>query len=147
MKTGNKFWIVLSLLIVFAAGFAGGLLFDNNILDKKPRRSDRQRSTVHFPSLELLAKELSLSAEQQEKLKEIFKKNEETLKATRNQVHEQYASIRAQLKKEMLEVLTEEQRAKFDAMIEKYRSERKREMEERKRRPRENANSMEKRDE
>lgn len=135
MKNGNKLWIILSLIIVFAAGFAGGILFDNNILDKKPRRSDRQRSTVRFPSLEMLAKELNLSAEQQERLKEIFKQNEETLKATRNQVHEQYTSIRVQLRKEMLEVLTEEQREKLETMIEKYRSERKKEMEDRMRKP------------
>jgi hypothetical protein len=135
MKNGNKFWIVLSFIIVFAAGIAAGILFENNFLDKKPRRSDERRSSVRFPTLDMMAEELGLTAEQQEQLREIFKNNEERLKAYRSQIHEHYASLRAQLKQEMDNVFSPEQKAKFEAMIEKYLSERKKEIEERKRRP------------
>jgi hypothetical protein len=134
MKNGNKFWIVLSFIIVFAAGIAAGILFENNFLDKKPRRSEDRRSSVRFPTLDMMAEELGLTAEQQEQLREIFKNNEERLKAYRNQIHEHYASLRAQLKQEMDNVFSAEQKVKFEAMIEKYLSERKKEMEERKRR-------------
>jgi hypothetical protein len=141
MKNGNKFWIVLSFIIVFAAGIAAGILFENNVLDKKPRRNGERRSPVRFPTLDMMAEELGLTAEQQEQLKEIFKNNEERLKTYRSQIHDQYTALRAQLKEEMNDVFTEEQKAKLEAMIEKYRSERKKQSEEKKRRPRNSTNN------
>jgi Spy/CpxP family protein refolding chaperone len=133
MKNGNKFWIVLSFLIVFAAGAIAGILFENNYLDKKPRRDTQRRSSVRFPTLDMMAEELGLTAEQQEQLRAIFKNNEERLKAYRSEIHEHYKVLRSQLKQEMDSVFTAEQKAKFEAMIEKYLSERKKEAESRKR--------------
>jgi hypothetical protein len=135
MKNGNKFLIVLSFIIVFAAGVIAGILLKNNFLDKKPRRSEERRSSVQFPTLDMMAEELGLSAEQQEQLKEIFKNNEERLKAYRSEIHDHYRALRAQLKQEMDSVFSAEQKDKFEAMIEKYLSERKKEAENRKRRP------------
>ncbi len=135
MKNNYKFWIVLSFIAVFAVGVAGGILFENNFFDKKPRREGERRSSVRFPTLEMMAEELGLSSDQQEKLREIFKNNEERLNTLRSQIHEQYAALRAQLKEEMDRVFTDEQQVKFEAMIEKYLAERKKEMEKRNRRP------------
>jgi hypothetical protein len=137
MKDRNKFWIILSLVVVFAAGVIAGVLFENQILDKKSRRDERPRSSVRFPTLEMMAEELSLTDEQQEKFRQIFRNNEERLKEYRDQIHEQYTSLRAQLKEEIDSILTEEQRAKFQAMIDKYLFERKKQMEERDRRSKE----------
>jgi len=134
MKNGNKFWIVLSFIIVFVAGIATGILVENNFLDKKPRNSTERRSSIRFPTLDMMAEELGLTAEQQEQLREIFNNNEERLKTYRSQIHDHYRTLRAQLKQEMDNVFTEEQKAKFEAMIEKYLSERKKETEDRKRR-------------
>jgi len=125
MKNRNKLWIILSLIVVFAAGVIAGILFENHILDKKPRRSERERSPDRPPTLEMMAEELGLTDEQQEKFREIFKNNEERLKKVRGQIHELYDSLRAQLKEEIDSVLTEEQRAKFQAMIDKHLSKRK----------------------
>jgi cobalamin biosynthesis protein CbiD len=133
MKNNYKFWIVLSFIIVFCAGVAGGILFENSFLDKKPRRSTERRSSVRFPTLDMMAKELGLSQEQQEKLRAIFKNNEERLSALRSQIHDQYSALRSQVKDEMNQVFSEEQRIKFEAMIENYLSERKKEMERRNR--------------
>jgi hypothetical protein len=141
MKNGNKFWIVLSFVIVFAAGVTAGILFENNFLDKKPQRSEERRSSVRFPTLDMMAEELGLTAEQQEQLREIFKNNEERLKTYRNEIHDHYRDLRAQLKQEMDNVFSVEQKAKFEAMIEKYLSERKKEAEDRKRRPKREPNS------
>jgi hypothetical protein len=141
MKNSYKFWIVFSFIIVFAAGVAGGILFENNFLDKKPRRNTERRSSVRFPTLEMMAKELGLTSEQQEKLKEIFKNNEERLNTLRGQIHDQYGALRLQLKEEMDQVFTEEQKIKFEAMIEKYLAERKKEMEERNKRSRSNGHN------
>jgi Skp family chaperone for outer membrane proteins len=141
MKNGNKFWIVLSFIIVFAAGVTAGILFENNFLDKKPQRNTERRGSVRFPTVDMLAEELGLTAEQQEQLKEIFKNNEERLRAYRGEIHDHYRALRAQLKQEMDNVFSAEQKAKFEAMIEKYLSERKKEAEDRKRRPKREPNN------
>ena len=141
MKNGNKFWIILSFIFVFAAGIAAGMLFENNFLDKKPRRNGERRSPVRFPTLDMMAEELGLTAEQQEQLREIFKNNEERLKTYRNQIHDQYAALRTQLKQEMDSVFSEEQRAKLNTIIEKFHSERKKQMEDRKSRPSNSTNN------
>lgn len=132
MKNHYKFWIVFSLIIVFAAGVIGGILFEQNILDKKTKKITRKRAPVRFPSLEMMAEELNLTEDQQEQIREIFNNNEERFKIMRNQIHERFSSIRSQLKSEIKSVLTEEQNLKFEAMIEKYLSQRKNEQEERK---------------
>jgi len=131
MKNHTKLWIVFSLIIVFAAGVAGGIFLERFILDKKTERHARSRRHVRFPSLETMSQELDLSAEQQEKIREIFKKNEESFKGLRHQIHESLSSMRTQLKDEIKTVLDEEQDHKFEAMIEKYLIRRKKEQEER----------------
>jgi len=132
MKNHYKFWIVFSLIIVFAAGVIGGILFEQNILDKKTKKITRKRAPVRFPSLEMMAEELNLTEDQQKQIREIFNNNEERFKIMRSQIHERFSSIRSQLKSEIKSVLTEEQNLKFEAMIEKYLSQRKNEQEERK---------------
>jgi hypothetical protein len=52
----------------------------------------------------------------------------------RKQIDERFTTIRTQLKNEIKSVLDNEQKLKFEAMIEKYRSQRRKEIEERKKR-------------
>jgi phosphosulfolactate synthase (CoM biosynthesis protein A) len=136
MKNHNKFWIVFSLIVVFAAGFMGGILFEKHLIDKKVEKRVKKRSSVRFPSLEMMAQELSLTPKQQEQIKEIFKNNEERFKNLRKNIDERLSSIRTQLKNEIKNVLTDEQVIKFEAMIQKYISQRKKEAEKRKKHPR-----------
>ncbi|NIO48755.1 MAG: hypothetical protein GTN73_04860 [Candidatus Aminicenantes bacterium] len=132
MKNYNKFWIVISLIVVFAAGFTGGILFEKNIIDKKVEKRVKRRSSVRFPSLEMMSMELNLTPEQEEQIREIFKNNEERFKNLRKNIDERLSSIRTQLKNEIKDELTDEQVLKFEAMIKKYISQRKKEMEKRK---------------
>jgi DNA anti-recombination protein RmuC len=132
MKNYNKFWIVFSLIVVFAAGFIGGILFEKHLIGKKVEKRVKRRSSVRFPSLEMMAKELSLTPEQEEQIREIFKNNEERFKNLRKNIDDRLLSIRSQLKNEIKNVLTDEQVLEFEAMIEKYISQRKKEMEKRK---------------
>lgn len=131
MKNHTKFWIVFSLIIVFAVGVVGGIFLERFVLDKKTERHTRSRRHVRFPSLETMAQELDLSAEQQEKIREIFKTNEESFKRLRHQIRESLSSMRTQLKDEIKSVLNEEQNRKFEIMIEKYLSQRRNEQEKR----------------
>jgi Spy/CpxP family protein refolding chaperone len=111
--------------MVFAAGFMGGILFEKSLTDKKVEKRVKRRSSVRFPSLEMMSQELSLNPEQQEQIREIFKNNEERFKNLRKNIDERLSSIRAQLKNEIKDVLSDEQNLKFEAMIEKYISQRK----------------------
>ena len=138
MKNYNKFWIVFSLIVVFAAGFIGGILFEKHLIDKKVEKRVKRRSSVRFPSLEMMAKELSLTPEQEEQIREIFKNNEERFKNLRSSINERLSNIRTQLKNEIKNVLADEQVLKFEAMIEKYISQRKKETEKRKKYPKNN---------
>lgn len=133
MKNNYKLWIILSLIVVFIAGVISGILIDKNVLNER-KHDTRRRSSTHFPTLEIMAEELALSTEQQEQIREIFQNNEERFKNLRSDMHRSLSDIRAQLLTDINSVLTNEQKTKFEAMIDKYRSQRKREYEERKRR-------------
>jgi len=136
MKNHYKFWIVLSLIIVFAAGVLGGILLEQQIARSKIRKKMERRSSVRFPTLEMMAEELSLSSGQQEKIREIFRNTEERMKELNSAFRKQFSNLRSQLKDDIKSVLSEEQAQKFEAMIERYLAQRKKEMEERKRHPR-----------
>ena len=72
MKNHNKFWIVFSFLMVFAAGLFGGIILEKQFFDQNSSRTGRterknsgRRNTTRFPTLDTLAQELQLAAEQQ----------------------------------------------------------------------------------
>lgn len=134
MKNNYKLWIVLSLITVFTAGVFCGILFEKHILDSKTKRPGRKRTT-HFPTLDTMARELNLSPQQQEQVREIFKQNEERMKTMSSQIRKQFSSVRKQLLKEIKNILNEEQTIKFEAMIEKYIERRKKQSERRKKGP------------
>ena len=136
MKNHYKFWIILSLIIVFAAGVLGGILLEQQIARSKIRKKMERRSSVRFPTLEMMAEELSLSSGQQEKIREIFRNTEERMKELNSAFRKQFSNLRSQLKDDIKSVLSEEQAQKFEDMIERYLAQRKKEMEERKRHPR-----------
>lgn len=134
MNKRYKLWIILSLIVVFLAGVTGGIFIDKYLIKKYPKwvkseRRDGGRS--RFPSLEMMSEELGLSPEQQERIREIFRNNEERFKKLGNQIQEQVSGMRIQLRKQIEGVLTPEQKKKFNAILEKYISERKHEMERR----------------
>ncbi|MGD2245948.1 MAG: hypothetical protein PVI11_05305 [Candidatus Aminicenantes bacterium] len=132
MKNHYKFWIALSLIVIFAAGVLGGMLLEKNLTHKKFEKRDKRRSSVRFPSMEDMAVELNLIPEQQEKIKEVFRNNEERFKTLRKDINVRLKNMRSQLKEEINSILTEEQAQKFDAMIKKYISQRKKEADRRK---------------
>jgi len=129
MKNHYKLWIILSFIIVFIVGGLAGVLLDKYILPTKSKKHRRDRPPVEFPTLDIMAKELNLSAEQQEKIRQVFANNEERLKELKNLIHEHISTIRSQLKDEIKNVLTEGQRIQFEAMIERYLQQRKEQME------------------
>lgn len=129
MKNKYVFWIVFSIVVAFAAGLVGGIFSDRYFFQKRPGRPER--SSAHFPSLEQMAKDLGLSADQQEQIRKIFERNETKLKELRADMHGRLRSIRAELKNEIDNVLTADQRQKIETMIKKFAGPGKKELEER----------------
>ncbi len=123
MKTKHKILIALSLLVVFGLGVAAGVLGERYFVHKKYSRpsSDRQ----HVPSLDAWAKELGLAPDQQTKIREIFKKNEERMKTYRTEVNGRMREIRKMLKDELDAVFTPEQKKKMEEMIRRHEERRK----------------------
>jgi Spy/CpxP family protein refolding chaperone len=120
-----KFWIVVSLVGVFALGIAGGYFGERYFRHVRFERQKQERP--RFPTLESMSRDLALTAEQQAKIREIFQRNEERLKSLRGLMHDHLEAMRGQLKVEIDAVLTPEQIKKMDAMVEKHRRDRKRE--------------------
>jgi Spy/CpxP family protein refolding chaperone len=127
MKTKYKILVALTLLVVFGLGVAAGVLGERYVVHRAERRVATGRP--HPPSPESWAKELGLTQEQKDKIHEIFKKNEERMKAYRADSHAKLDEIRKMLKGEIDAVLTPEQRQKNDEMIRRFEEWRKKEAE------------------
>jgi Spy/CpxP family protein refolding chaperone len=126
----SKLWIILSLILIFAAGVGGGIFAERWWLAKKPE-ARRGINAARYPSHDRWAKELGLTAEQQEKIREIFKKNDERIKGLRTDYFKHVGEMRDELKKEIDAVLTPAQKQKMEAMIQKFSEERRRDNEKR----------------
>lgn len=117
-----KLWITLSLVAVFAIGVAGGVFGERFLVHIRHRKTDGGRPG--HPSFETMAKDLGLSAAQQEAIREIFRRNEERMKALHTEMHARLEELRGRLKNEMDAVLDDEQEKKLKAMIDSSRPER-----------------------
>jgi len=131
MKNRYKLWIVLSMIIVFAAGVAGGFLLEKTLSDR-PHRKDRREKSVRFPTLETMAEELRLTIDQQEEIRGFFKLNEDEFHTLRKDMRERLSSMRVRLIDNIKSVLDQKQTEKFEAMIENYLAQRKKQSERKK---------------
>jgi len=129
MKNSYKIWMVISFILAFTAGILGGVLLERNILDAEKKR-DRGRRPP-FPTLEVMAQTLELSDEQQEEIRQIFSRNEIRLKQLQREIHRRFSSFRVRILRDIKQVLDEEQKNRFDKMIEDYRKKRRKEWESR----------------
>jgi Spy/CpxP family protein refolding chaperone len=115
MKTKYKIFIALTLLVVFGLGVTAGVLGERYFVHKKYRRPQADRQS--HPTLDSWARELQLTPDQQEKIREIFKKNEERMKAYWSEGTNRLQEIRKTLKEEIDALLTPEQKKKMEEII------------------------------
>ena len=127
MKTKYKILVALTLFVVFGLGVAAGILGERYIVHHAERRAAAARP--HPPSPETWAKELGLTKEQQDKIREIFQRNEERMKAYRADSHARLDELRKTLRGEINAVLTPEQRQKNDEIIGRFEERRKKDAE------------------
>jgi Spy/CpxP family protein refolding chaperone len=128
MNNKYRSWIVLSLLVAFAAGVLGGIFAERIFFHPRHHTRD-QRSPSHPPDLEEMARELGLSAEQRESIRQIFERNDSTFKELYTEMHKRLSAIRTEIKNQIDAVLTPEQKQKMEAIIAKHGEQRKKESE------------------
>jgi len=117
-----KLWVALTLVVVFGLGAAAGVFGERYLMHRRDRRPAHPQTP--FLLLEPVAKALGLTPEQQDKLREVFRRSDERMKALDTEIHRQLREVRAQLKSEVDSILTPEQRAKLEDMIQKERAKR-----------------------
>jgi Spy/CpxP family protein refolding chaperone len=117
-----KLWVALTLIVVFGLGAAAGIFGERTLMHKRDHRPSPDRTP--FPLLEPVAKALGLTAEQQDRIREVFKRGDERMKGLDTEIHARLREIRAQLKSEVDGILTPEQSGKLEDMIQKERAKR-----------------------
>ncbi|MBN1939814.1 MAG: hypothetical protein JW843_09525 [Candidatus Aminicenantes bacterium] len=128
MMKQSRLWIVLSLVLVFAAGAAAGIFAQRCLFKSKaPQRTQQNRG----PSPAEWEKSLGLTEEQKTQIHEIFKKSDVRIGELRSDYYKRVGEIRSQLRKDINAVLTPEQKAKQDEMEKKLREARKKDAERR----------------
>jgi len=123
MKTKYKIIAALLMLVVFGLGVAAGVLGERYLVHKKDRRAAINRP--HPPSPEDWGRELGLTEDQKARIRDIFKQNEERMRAYRTESRARLGELRKQLWDETNAVLTPEQKAKNDEMIRRFEERRK----------------------
>jgi Spy/CpxP family protein refolding chaperone len=128
MPNKYRFWLVLTLLVAVAAGLLGGIFSERYFFH--PREHARARRNAQKPpDLEGMAKDLGLSLDQKERIKQIFETNDVKFKDLRTEMHQRLSDIRAEIKDQIDAVLTPEQKQKLDNIIAQHQSKDKKESE------------------
>lgn len=127
MNGKYKVWIVFSLVAVFLLGITTGYFSERYLVHKRFEQRDNRadRRSHRPPTIEELAKMLSLDQGQQDQIREAFRMNEERLKAFGEEYHQRLREIRTQLQAEMDSIMTPEQKQKLEAMIKESAAKRK----------------------
>ncbi|MBN2409881.1 MAG: hypothetical protein JXE07_09100 [Candidatus Aminicenantes bacterium] len=132
MPNKYRLWLVLTLLVAFAAGLLGGIFSERYFFH--PRKSDRtRRDAPKPPDLEQMARELTLSPDQKESIRKIFESNDGKFKDLYTEMHKRLSAIRTEIKNQIDAVLTPEQKQKLDSLISQHRNKSKKESDRKKR--------------
>lgn len=130
MATTAKRWMALALFAALGIGVGSGILLDRFLLlpaRSTDVRAGRGRHSEHGQRmLEHLRERLELTDEQTAKLEKVLERNHETARQFWSESREGYEAIRRQFRSDIRELLTDEQREEFDAMVAEYEGERRR---------------------
>jgi len=128
MNNRYRLWIVLSLLVAFAAGVLGGIFAERLFIH--PRHHTRAvRGPSHPPDLEEMARNLGLSPDQKERIRQIFESNDGKFRELYIEMHNRLSALRTEIKNQIDAVLTPEQKQKMEAIIAEHEERRKKEPE------------------
>ena len=113
-KTSATLMLILTFLLGIVAGSVGYYLLAAHMMIPGPRSANR--SSPHDIAAEL-ATGLHLKAEQTEKLKDIIHQSRERYRALSVQFRPQYEALRSETRQQIRQILTEEQKARFEQIV------------------------------
>ncbi len=116
IRNKGVLWMIVSVVVVFAAGAVSGIFIDKLLLTERHGQGRRNGP----PSIEMMARDLGLSTDQQSRIKAIFEQSEVRFRELRANVHQSLGQIREEIKNQIDLVLTPEQKTKFEAMIHEH---------------------------
>lgn len=123
--THNGRWMWMTLVATLVIGVGVGILFDRVVLERavhsdnveraESDRSDHDSRRQRFR--EHLREELDLTSEQAERLEAVLGRNHETAHEFWEASRREFDELRQQFRHDIREVLTEEQKARFDQLL------------------------------
>jgi protein CpxP len=126
MNGKSRAWALALLVAVFLVGGAAGaavdrtLLVDRSVSSDQGRRSgdraDRRRSYLDW-----LAAELQLSEQQKTEVQAILEQHREHVSQVWGEMRPKYEELQEQARAEIRALLSEEQMAAYDALLERQR--------------------------
>lgn len=119
-----KFWLIVCIVAVFMAGGALGFFAERLLVH---RGFSARREGPPFPSFDKWACDLNLTPEQRTRIREVFERSDEKMRQLRTRFHADLGTIQAEVRKEIDGILTQEQRAKLQEMIQEHLAKRKKE--------------------
>jgi len=112
--------ILVVFLLGIAIGAVGNMLVDRRVFGARVRGGNQPRQLPAF------TRELDLSSDQQKKLTSILMDMQEHFESVRRQMDPQFEQIRNQGHDEIRQILTPEQRPKFEDFLQRLSEERRR---------------------
>lgn len=112
--------IVLVFLLGIALGAVGNILVDRRVLGARVRGAQQSRPMTR------LTQALDLTADQQKQLSAILKDMQQGLDAVHQQMNPQFEQIRNEGHDKIRQILTPEQRPKFEEFLQRVAEERRR---------------------
>jgi Spy/CpxP family protein refolding chaperone len=117
----SKLWAIALLIAVAAAGFAlGALTTDYSHRGRDPERRGRESYASH------LAAELALDSAQTDSVRAVLARYRPAMRAVFDQVRPQMDSLRQQMHNDINQLLTPDQRQRFDSLLVRERAMRER---------------------
>lgn len=123
-------WIGVTFLSTLVLGVAVGIVVDRTVLERVvhsggdvvSRDGSESRTRRWFNKL---TSELDLSPDQQERLQAVLSKNHDTAHAFWSQSRAEFDELRETFRNDIRQLLTEEQKARYDAMLAEHDTRRK----------------------
>ena len=113
----EKKWIIIGLCLVFIAGLFVGVVVQRELLSRHGQREERRENFSKKEALDRLTKNLSLNSEQRSAVDRIFDKHKPEFVLLHKQDISNEAKIMEQMDKDILGVLDDKQKKKFETFI------------------------------
>ena len=125
VATARK-WMSVTLLATLFIGVGAGILVDRFLLGPTAFGADFERRSGrggdHRDHGRHMVKRLDLKSDQVAELEAVVNRHHETARAFWKDSRSQFETLRVQIRRDIRELLTEEQKVEFDTMVAEYES-------------------------